>query len=166
MFSLDKKLNYSNLTKEERQAIYPLRDDTSIFIKKADESTGIGVWDKEDYLSEARTNFEDKNAYQELKGNIKGPLEKIIKIVLRNARYRKDISDETLHYFLVNNPRLGKVYFVLKIHRIFYNAPRRLLYLILSITPKTHQLFLNIILSRSQKKLNHILRTPMAFYVN
>ena len=34
VFSLDKKLSYSNLTKEERQIIiYSLRDDTSIIIK-------------------------------------------------------------------------------------------------------------------------------------
>ena len=47
MFSLDKKLNYSNLTKEERQAIYSLRDDTSIIIKEADKGSGIMVWDRQ-----------------------------------------------------------------------------------------------------------------------
>ena len=55
IFSLDKKLSYSNLTKEERQAIYSLRDDTSIIIKEADKGSGIVVWDREDYLAEART---------------------------------------------------------------------------------------------------------------
>ena len=47
MFSLDKKLNYSKLTKEERQAIYSLRDDTSIIIKEADKGSGIMVWDRQ-----------------------------------------------------------------------------------------------------------------------
>ena len=47
MFSLDKKLNYSNLTKEERQAIYSLRDDTLIIIKEADKGSGIMVWDRQ-----------------------------------------------------------------------------------------------------------------------
>ena len=55
IFSLDKKLSYSNLTKEERQAIYSLRDDTSIIIKEADKGSGIVVWDREDCLAEART---------------------------------------------------------------------------------------------------------------
>ena len=71
----------SNLTKEERQAIYSLRDDTSIIIKEADKGSGIVVWDREDYLAEARTQLKDKYLYQELKGNIVGPLEKIIKSV-------------------------------------------------------------------------------------
>ena len=78
IFSLDKKLSYSNLRKEERQAIYSLRDDTSIIIKEADKGSGIVVWDREDYLTEARTQLKDKDVYQELKGNIVGPLEKII----------------------------------------------------------------------------------------
>ena len=86
IFSLDKKLSYSNLTKEERQAIYSLKDDTSIIIKEADKGSGIVACDKEDYLAEAITQLKDKDVYQELKGNIAGPLEKIIKSVLRKVR--------------------------------------------------------------------------------
>ena len=83
------------------------------------------VWDREDYLAEARTQLKDKDVYQELKGNIEGPLEKIIKSVLRKVRDRKDISDETLDYFLVNNPKLGRFYLLPKIHKRLYNVPGR-----------------------------------------
>ena len=96
IFSLDKKLSYSNLLKGEREAIYSLRDDILIIIKEAEKGSGIVVWDREDCLAEARTQLKDKDIYQELKGNIVGPLEKIIKNVLRKVRNRKDISDETL----------------------------------------------------------------------
>ena len=99
IFALDKKLSYSNLTKEKRHALYSLRDDTSVIIKEADKGSGIAVWDREDYLAEARTQLKDKDVYQELKENTEGPLEKIIKSVLRKVRDRKDISDETLDYF-------------------------------------------------------------------
>ena len=125
IFSLDKKRSYSNLTKGERQAIYSLRDDTSIIIKEADKGSGIVVWDREDYLAEARTQLKDKDVYQELKGNIVGPLEKIIKSVLRKVRNRKDISDETLDYFLVNNPKLGRFYLLPKIYKRLHNVPGR-----------------------------------------
>ena len=47
------------------------------------------VWDREDYLAEARTQLKDKDVYQELKGNIVGPLEKIIKSVLQKVRNRR-----------------------------------------------------------------------------
>ena len=89
IFSLDKKLSYSNLKKEERQTIHSLRDDTSIIIKEAEKGSGIVVWDREDYLAEARTQLKDKDVYQELKGNIVGPLEKIIKSVLQKVRNRR-----------------------------------------------------------------------------
>ena len=119
------KLSYSNSTKEERQAIYSLRDDTSIIIKEADKGSGIVVWDREDYLAEARTRVKDKDVNQELKGNVAGPHEKIIKSALRKVRNRKDISDETLDYFLVNSPRLGRFYLLLKIHKRLYDVPGR-----------------------------------------
>ena len=73
----------------------------------------------------ARTQLKDKDVYQELKGNIEDSLEKIIKSVLRKVRNRKDISDETLDYFLVNNPKLGRFYLFPKIHKRLYNVPGR-----------------------------------------
>ena len=51
IFSLDKKLSYSNLTIGERQAIYSLKDDSSIIIKEADKGFGIVVWYREDYIA-------------------------------------------------------------------------------------------------------------------
>ena len=38
---------------------------------------------------------------------------------------RKDISDETLDYFLVNNPKLGRFYLLPKIHKSLHNVPCR-----------------------------------------
>ena len=95
IFSIDKKPSHSNLTKEERQAIYSPRSGTSIIIKEVDKDSGIVVWDREDYLAEARTQPKDKDVYQELKGSIARPLEKIIKSALSKGRDRKDRSDET-----------------------------------------------------------------------
>ena len=89
IFSSHKKRSQSNRTKEERQAIYYLRDDTSIIIKEADKGSAIVVQDKEDYLTETRTQLKYKDAYQELKGNIVGRLEKIIKSVLQNLEIGK-----------------------------------------------------------------------------
>ena len=83
------------------------------------------VWDRDDYLKEADQQLGDKEVYKELKGDIEGPLIKIIKNVLRNVRNRKDISDETLDYFLVNNPKVGRFYLLPKIHKRLHNVPGR-----------------------------------------
>ena len=108
ILSLDEKISYSNLTKGERNALHLLRDDLSIIIKEADKGSLVVVWDREDYLREANRQLSDKDVYREVKGDAEGPLMKVIKSVLRKIRNRGDISDETLDYFLVNNPRLGR----------------------------------------------------------
>ena len=76
-------------------------------------------------LERQKTNFNDKNVYEELTGNVEGPLEKIIKTVLKKIRDRRDISDSTLDYFLVNNTKLGRFYLLPKIHKRLQNVPGR-----------------------------------------
>ena len=71
------------MAKGERDAVYSLKNDNSIIIKKADKGSAVLVWDREDYLKEAKNQLNDKNVYKELIGNVEGPLEKIIKTVLK-----------------------------------------------------------------------------------
>ena len=66
------------------------------------------VQDKEDYLREANSQFNDKEVYREVEGDAEGSLMKVIKSVLEKTRNRGDISDKTLHYFLVNNPKSSR----------------------------------------------------------
>ena len=76
-------------------------------------------------MAEAKKQLDDKEVYQEVRGDIESPLIKIIKRVLGNIRNRRDISDETLDYFLVNNPKLGRFYLLPKIHKRLHNVPGR-----------------------------------------
>ena len=39
---------YNNLTKEELDALYSLKDDQSIIIKGVDKGSAVVVWDTED----------------------------------------------------------------------------------------------------------------------
>ena len=55
-----------------------------MIINKADKSSGIVVWDRKDYLTEARARLEDKGFYKELQKNVEGPLMNIIKSVPQN----------------------------------------------------------------------------------
>ena len=125
ILSLDGKISYSNQTKGERNALYLLRDDPSIIIKEADKGSAVVVWDREDYLREANSQLSDKDVYREVKGDAEDHLIKVIKSVLRKVKNRRAISDETLDYFLVNNPRLGPFYILPKIHKRRHNVPCR-----------------------------------------
>ena len=48
---------------------------------------------------------------------VKIPFEKIIKAGLKKVRDSRDISKNTLDYFLVNNPKLGSFSLLPKIHK-------------------------------------------------
>ena len=57
---------FNNLTKEEREALYSLKDDPSIIIKGADKGSVVVVWDREDYLKEAYRQLDDKEVYEQV----------------------------------------------------------------------------------------------------
>ena len=56
----------TNLTKEEREAFYSLKDDPSIIIKGVDKGFFIVAWDKKDYLKEAYKQLDDKEVYEQV----------------------------------------------------------------------------------------------------
>ena len=114
-----------NLRKGERNAVYSLKNDNSIITKEADKVSAFVVWDRKDYLKEAENQLIDKNVYKKLIGNVEDLLEKIINTVLKKVRDRRDISNNTLDCFLVNNPKLGRFYLLPKIHKRLQNVPGR-----------------------------------------
>ena len=67
----DKYLPYSNLSKDEWQAIRSLAEDRSIVIKKADKGSCVVIWDRLDCLSEAEKQLGDKNIYKNVSFNDK-----------------------------------------------------------------------------------------------
>ena len=60
---------FNNLTKEERNALYNLRDDPTIVIKGADKDSEVVVRDLEDYLKEASNQLGDKDVYEEVQND-------------------------------------------------------------------------------------------------
>ena len=97
-----------------------------------------------------------------LKGDVEGPLEQIINTVLKKVRDRRDVSDNTLDYFLVNNPKLGRFYLLPKIHKRLQSLPGQPLYSIQDILRTTFQPSLSFILNLWHKKLN-LIKTIMIF---
>ena len=125
ILSIDTQLNYSNLTKEERQALKNLQNDHSIVIKEADKGSAVVVWDREDYLREAEGQLSDQNVYEELSGDVVSPLINIVKYHLTNVKLRGDVSEEIMDYFLVKNPKVGRFYLLPKIHKRLNAVPGR-----------------------------------------
>ena len=74
-----KNMWYFNLAKGERNALYSLRDDTSITIKEDDKGSDAVICVREDYLAESKKQLADKEVYEELRRHVEGPLDKVNK---------------------------------------------------------------------------------------
>ena len=97
------------MTKAEWNALYSLRDDVSIIIKEAGKGSGVVVWDREYYLAEAKNNLMIRKFNEELREDVEGLFDKVIKKVIK-LRNRGDVFHKPLDYFSVNNPKLKKFY--------------------------------------------------------
>ena len=125
ILAIDTNLKYSNLTKEERNAMFGLRDDTSIIIKEADKGSAVVVWDKCDYLAEASKQLGDEKVYDKISGDVVSPLINTVKHCLAKVKLRGDICNETMEYFFIDKPRVGRFYLLPKIHKRLQNVPGR-----------------------------------------
>ena len=51
---------FNNLSKEEREVLYSLKDDPSILMKDADKGSAVLVLDRKDYLMEAFRKLDER----------------------------------------------------------------------------------------------------------
>ena len=126
----DKSLTYSNVTKEEWQAVRSLADDRSIVVKKADKGSCVVVWDRDDYLSEAEKQLCDKAIYKDVSFNEKilSDLVASSNKIFKSLERKGAISEKEMKYFLYDYKdaiNLGKLYFLTKIHKRLFNVPGR-----------------------------------------
>ena len=114
---------FNNLTKDKGNAMYNLKDYKSIIIKGADKVAAVIVWDQEDYLTEVSKELEDK-VYLEVRNDSSALLSTVFKS-LEKIRKCGDLSQVTLNYFLVKDPKFVRFYLLPKVHRRFYDVSGR-----------------------------------------
>ena len=101
--------------------MYSLKDDKSIIIKGADKGAAVIVWDSEDCIKEVSKQLEDKEVYMEVPNDSSVLVSTIFKS-LEKIRKRGDLSQDTLNYFLVKNPKFVRFYLLPKIHKRLYDV--------------------------------------------
>ena len=114
------KHTYCNLIRKERKAMINFKINQSIVIKEADKSYTVVIWDKNDYLMEAQKQLSCKETYEEVSSDLFF-LVKIIPDTLEKIRRKGDISSNILDYFNIENPKFGRSYLLLKIHKRMYD---------------------------------------------
>ena len=104
--------------------MYSVKDDKSIIIKSAGKGAAVIVWDRGDYIKEASKQLEDKEVYIEVPNDSSALVSTIFKS-LEKIRKRGDLSQDTLNYFLVKDPKFARFYLLPKIHKRLYDVPGR-----------------------------------------
>ena len=87
---------FNNITKEECNALYNLRDDPAIIIKGTDKGSALVVWDEDDYLKEVCEQLENKDVPEEVQNDPSVLINTII-CALEKIRIRGDLSNYTLN---------------------------------------------------------------------
>ena len=57
------KDKFNNLSKEEKDAFFSLKNDNTIVIKGGDKGSPVVAWNREDYLKEAHKQLSDEEDY-------------------------------------------------------------------------------------------------------
>ena len=120
--------NYSNLSKEEQQALKTLKNSSDIVIKEADKGGAIVIWGREDYCNEANRQLADKEVYEPVEADVSKVLENVSELVvaeLDTLVERGYINLQNKKYLTVCKPKLGRFYLLPKIHKRLENVPGR-----------------------------------------
>ena len=115
---------YINLTREERTALYDLKNDKSIIIKSVDKGSAVTVWDREDYIKEAEKQLGDNDVYEEVCNDAE-PFISTIHKATEKIRKRGDLDADTIKYFMAKDPKFARFYLLPKIHKRLHDVPGR-----------------------------------------
>ncbi len=119
--SLDFSVNHrhNNITKEERSALYNLRDNSSIVIKEADKGSAVIVMDSDTYRNEALRQLRNENTYKALASDTTQTIASVVNGFVKNMHRGSIIDEETCKYLLAdkNNVRPAPFYLLPKVHK-------------------------------------------------
>ena len=109
--------NFSNLSSSEQLSLKKLKSDRNIVIKEADKGSAVVVWDREDYISEANRQVDDRQVYEEVEVDPSVDLGKTINSRLNELREEDPGLEEVTDYLKVKDSKLGRFYLLPKIHK-------------------------------------------------
>ena len=126
--AIERPLGYSNLSKEEWDAIRSLAYDRNMVIKRADKGSCVVIWDRNDYVRETEIQLSNQNVYKivEFKDKILTELVEKSNHFVKSLKANCIISEKELQYFTYKYKKttsLGKMYLLPKIHKRLYDVP-------------------------------------------
>ena len=149
---------YENLTKEERNAFYNLKDDTNIIMKGSDKGSIVVVCDTQEYLRESYKQLEDKEVHERVPNDSSVLVNSIMK-VFEKMHLQADWLKDTLNYFLVQDSKFARFYLLQKINKRLHDEPVRPVIWKCEIQLHPHDCHLQPVF----QEVNHTLKIPINF---
>ncbi len=117
--------NTPNISREERQAIRALKNNTSIIIKPADKGSAVVLLDRADYIAEGLRQLSDITFYTILDHCPTIEYHLRIDQYITTLVIKKELSDECAKYLRHYKPRTSQFYMLPKIHKPTRPPPGR-----------------------------------------
>ncbi len=112
-----KENGQSNITRQEKQALHTLLNDSSIIIRPADKGSGIVITDANEYVEKLRNELNDSTSYEKTNGNGLDNANTKVK-QLANKLFKNGIISKKLQQYLIPKyPSRGKLKGNPKIHK-------------------------------------------------
>ena len=123
-------IRYSNMPKDEWDAVRSLADDRNIVIKRADKGSCVVIWDRNDYLLEAEKQLRDKKVYRDVEYNVNilKDLAEASNEIFSGLKRRGFVTDKQLKDFTYEYKKatnFNELYFLPKIHKRLFNVSGR-----------------------------------------
>ena len=107
-----------------------LVNDRIVIIKKAEKTSCVVMWDREDYIAEVERQLGDLTVYENVvfKEKFFQDLAETSNKLFRNLKNKGGITEKELRYFAIDfkkTTNLGKLYLLRKIHKRLSEVPGR-----------------------------------------
>ena len=120
-----KKTKFQNLTREENRAIFELKSNPDIVIKKADKGSAIVIQNTQDYVDECKSQLNDTEFYELQHVDHTELYRKEIEDTLLYMKNSNEISEATFNYLNTPRVRIARFYTLPKIHKRLVRPPGR-----------------------------------------
>ncbi len=106
-----------NLTREEHRAIFELKNNPEIVIKKADKGSAIVVMNTIDYITQCLAILDKDTDYERLDNDPSEEYRKDIEVIIHRMYQKGEITESVYQYLNRKHVRTARFYALPKIHK-------------------------------------------------
>ena len=156
---LDQTVIKQNLTKEEKRAVFSLRDRDGIVYLKADKGNRLVVLTENQYDDKMNDILNDTNVYKKVEDDPTTDHLKTLTAFLESAVVQGKITEEKKNLLLPLNPQPGHIHGLPKIHK--EGVPLRPIVAQINTPTRLLSEHVEKVLSPYVKKWNHMFKIPL-----